>query len=52
MFMLYGNEKHETSTENPSDTDVSLILKMLKNCTLFKIDEEELYDKVKICYNM
>ena len=49
MFMYRGTERGRSLSKGPEDTDSSLIFKMMKNCKLFKLDDDEndeIYDDV------
>jgi hypothetical protein len=52
MFMFRGKEKNNFPNTEPDDTDAALIFKLMKNCKLFSINEDDvdngIYDDVRI----
>ncbi|XP_060553151.1 uncharacterized protein LOC132714326, partial [Ruditapes philippinarum] len=46
MFMFRGNEKNNFPNTGPEDTDTALIFKLMKNCNLFSIDDNGIYDEL------
>jgi hypothetical protein len=47
MFMQHGKAKTNIANTGPGDTDASMFLKMMKNCKLFALENEDfLYDEV------
>lgn len=50
MYMFRGKEKNNFPNTGPEDTDAALIFKLMKNCKLFSIDEDDvdngIYDEL------
>ncbi|XP_053389014.1 uncharacterized protein LOC128552041 [Mercenaria mercenaria] len=50
MFMQHGKAKTNIANTGPQDTDPSMFFKMMKNCKLFEIENENyIYDTVILC---
>lgn len=50
MYMFRGKEKNNFPNTGPEDTDAALIFKLMKNCNLFSINEDDvdngIYDEL------